>query len=265
MHHSEFLLVSEKKVLDLRRFETIIKRCPFCMEDTEQEAHYSHRPDLAVRAMSPTTPSTEVLIRAEEGHPFAWYVIAICSSCSYAYKVMGVPRMKVQLIPSEKEEKSIELALNCCDVCYNEEYIYAVGNVFIRMSEGGSVYLCDAHAEEIDAEKKIKGSYKGLAERMASWKSLEKLPYALDIDGRRIVIRHGKEGVRSLLAMLGERRVAGRAEAERSAGENGPVLLKYLEKEGVLGGRKEGRIIRKESVYLTESGKRAADILLERG
>lgn len=254
-------LISQRKEFALIKLETIIKRCPICLKDTVQQAYYAQKPDLSVIAITPTDPPIEVKLSPELEHGYEWYVVAKCAECTYSFKVMGVPRMKVKDIPKESKNVDLNLALACCDICYNEDFDYKIGNIFINLSDGKKVYLCSKHAEGVENDKKKTGSYKTLSERIDNWKDpKEQRPRVIFLKNGKKLLFTAPTHI-SLLTVLKDKPLSP-DEILTKLREKGNVInqdkldeiLEKLKGLSLLVSEKKGLIIKKEYVSLTEDG-----------
>ncbi|MDE1855142.1 MAG: hypothetical protein KGH57_02370 [Candidatus Micrarchaeota archaeon] len=161
-------LVSEKKQMDLQRTMLVIRRCPFCLKDTEQNAYYAHRPDLRIIA---ALEGREFALEYQGRMPFEWYGIAECRECGNAYVVQGaIPQINKDITGVTKRQE-VTLAYTCCDFCLREERTYALANMLITLRNGAHIYLCERHSDAIKKEKGRRDSYDFLIPRVASWKA----------------------------------------------------------------------------------------------
>ncbi len=265
------VVVSEKKAFELVRFENIIKRCPICLSDTEQTAYYAKAPDLSVTVHVDTEPKYTLVVRPTLEHTYEWDVLAECSRCKYMYRVMGVPRMRVKDIPRDTSREEHELALTCCDLCYNEYYRYTISEVFIKLSSIGNVYLCKEHAQEAEQEKKREGGYTSLAARLSRWGSVKEKPILVNLeDGRQLILKSNNDLSMNILSLLSERGSATRGEINRmpwlkdSGMDAINDAVSYLKGMSLVQEALQGVIIKKEVLSLTEDGEMAAYALSRR-
>lgn len=162
-------IVSEKKRMELQRTMLVIRRCPFCLKDTEQNAYYARKPDLRIVTHTLTQPSRETVLEYRGRMPFDWYGIAECKECGNAYVVQGVIEKLTKDITGITEPKELKLAYTCCDFCLNEEHSYVMANMLITLRNGRNLYLCDRHAEEIKKEKGKRDNYDFLIRKAEAW------------------------------------------------------------------------------------------------
>ena len=161
-------IVSEKKVFELQRTMLVIRRCPFCLKDTEQNAYYAHKPDLKVNA---SLNGKAFAIEYQGRMPFEWYGIAECKECGNAYVVQGaIPQINKDITGTTKPQ-GVVLAYTCCDFCMREEQSYTLANMLITLRNGTHIYLCERHSDAIKKEKGKRDSYDFLIPRVASWKA----------------------------------------------------------------------------------------------
>lgn len=161
-------IVSERKTLELQKTMLVIRRCPFCLKDTEQNAYYAHKPDLKIMKQ---LNGKEFVLEWRGRMPFEWYGIAECKECGNTYVVQGaIPQINKDITGITKPE-AVNLAYTCCDFCLNDEGIYSIANMMITLRNGQSTYMCESHAEQIKKEKGKRNSYDFLIGRIAVWKS----------------------------------------------------------------------------------------------
>ncbi len=160
-------IVSQEKTLQLQRTMLVIRRCPFCLKDTEQDAYYAHKPDLRVDA---ELNGKRFAIEYRGRTQFEWYGMAECRSCGNAYVVQGVLPQINKDITGKTEPRKVRLSYTCCDFCLNEDQVYAQANMLITLRNGRNLYLCDKHAEQIKNEKGKRSNYDFLIERSGQWK-----------------------------------------------------------------------------------------------
>ncbi|MDE1874224.1 MAG: hypothetical protein KGI04_03860 [Candidatus Micrarchaeota archaeon] len=159
-------MVSGKKTFDLQRAMLVIRRCPFCLKDTEQNAYYAHKPDLKVGA---TLDGKQFVLEYQGRMLFEWYGIAECKECGNAYVVQGsIPQINKDITGTTKPQ-IVRLAYTCCDFCLHEENGYTLANMLITLKSGKSLYLCERHAEQIKKEKGKRNSYDFLIPKVAAW------------------------------------------------------------------------------------------------
>ncbi len=161
------VVISESKQLKLVSFEQIIKRCPFCLKDTQQTAYYAELPDLSVTVKTDTQPPEFIKVTPKIEHQYSWDVMAKCSECGLIYRISGIPRMRIPEIPQGAHLEQATVGLTCCDVCYRLDKRYVVGETFIRLSDSGNVYLCKEHADEAEAGHKKNKDYSALIDKLA--------------------------------------------------------------------------------------------------
>ena len=264
------VVVSEKKRFELTEFEKIIKRCPVCLKDTEQRAYYSHRPDLTVSIKTETTPSVTIKILPELEHVYEWYVLATCLSCNYTYMVIGVPKMKEKDIPKRSSMENVELALICCDVCYNDYYRYTIGNIFINLTTGGKIYLCKHHAEEIETEKTKLGNYNNLIKRMGGWSSKKEVPIVVRTkNGTEILLKRCDGITITVLSTLFKNTSISRNElfsiiSKQNSGSSSRIIdesIGYLKGISLIEEHDAGSFIKRRVFSLSQSGKEVAEML----
>ncbi len=257
------VLVSEKKTMKLHDLELVIRRCPVCLKDTEQDSFYVQNPDFCVEAMTPTTPQFKVDVVPREEHAMNWYIVAMCRECGYLYKVTGIPQYKLKELKPQRI-LDVELALFCCDICYNEEARYENADIFIRLSEGKSVYLCERHAAEAERSKGKEGSYAALINRFNVWRINDAMPKAARLDDGRVVALVGDRGyMEQILKELGSgdatlNELVGRLR-ERSLVHKTPELVKsqvkLLESMGLVREKASEGILKRRKLSLTETGR----------
>jgi hypothetical protein len=159
--------VSEKKTFELQRTMLVIRRCPFCLKDTEQNAYYARNPDLKVSA---SLNGKQFALEYRGRMPFEWYGIAECKECGNAYVVQGaIPQINKDITGATKSQEVV-LAYTCCDFCMHDEGTYALANMLITLRNGKSIYLCERHAGEITKEKGRRENYDFLIGKVALWK-----------------------------------------------------------------------------------------------
>ncbi len=159
-------VVSEKKKLELQRTMLIIRRCPFCLKDTEHEAYYARNPDLKVSA---SLNGKQFTLEYKGRMPFEWYGVVECKECGRAYVVQGVIAKLVKDITGITEPKEVMLSYTCCDFCMHDESAYTLANMLITLRNGKSIYLCERHAGDIKNEKGKRDNYDFLMERTFAW------------------------------------------------------------------------------------------------
>ncbi len=162
-------VVSERKTMALQRTMLVIRRCPFCLRDTEQYAYYAHKPELRIIAHSPAESGRETVLEYKGRMPFDWYGIAECKECGNTYVVQGVIQKLTKDITGITEEKQVRLAYTCCDFCLHEEHTYVLADMLITLRNKKSLYLCGMHAEYIKKEKGKKDNYDFLIQKTESW------------------------------------------------------------------------------------------------
>ena len=264
------VLLSSTKRMDLHPLELVIKRCPVCLRDTEQDSFYVSNPDFGVEAMTPTTPQFNVVVVPKEDHKMSWYIVARCRSCGYLYKVTGIPQYKIKLLkPSEAADAKI--AIFCCDICYNEEYRYETAEIFINLSDGKSVYLCNPHAAEVEGRKEKNGSYSELVNRFNVWKANGAMPRAVQLKDGEVVVLKGDRGyMEQILRELSGAQWMELGDLMRGIVRHGiahrtPKLIES-QVEGLkglllVGEARSGRIIKRRRLFLTGKGKKVAGML----
>ncbi|MEM0201183.1 MAG: hypothetical protein QXD23_02145 [Candidatus Micrarchaeaceae archaeon] len=263
------VVVSEKKLLELIKFEQIIKRCPICIKDTEQTAYYSHKPDLSITTYTETIPAIQIKILSNIGHEYEWYVLATCTSCNYTYKVTGVPKMKEKDIPKTSTMNSIELALTCCDVCYNEYYRYVIGDVFINLSLGGKVYLCNEHAKSVENEKQKDGNYNFLIKKINYWENNKEIPLVIKTKSEELILKRCNGLTSSIFEILKETQELSKNELFNMLAKRSTKLkqsqfdevIGYLKGMYLIEEKESGSFIKKRTFYLTKSGTEVAEVL----
>jgi hypothetical protein len=159
-------IVSEKKLMQLQRTMLVIRRCPFCLKDTEQNAYYAHSPDLRVTA---SLDGKQFAIEYRGRMQFEWYGIAECRECGNAYVVQGVIAKLAKDLTGATEPKEVRLAYTCCDFCLHDEKSYTLANMLITLRNKQSLYLCERHADDIKNKKGRRDSYDFLIEKVAGW------------------------------------------------------------------------------------------------
>ncbi len=160
-------VVSQRKVMRLQRTMLVIRRCPFCLNDTEQNAYYAHKPDLRITA---ALGGKEFVLEWQGRMPFEWYGIAECKECGNAYVVQGaIPQINKD-ITGVTNPQEVRLAYTCCDFCVHEEMSYVLANMLITLRNGKSIYLCERHADAIKREKGKRDGYDFLIPKVAAWK-----------------------------------------------------------------------------------------------
>ena len=159
-------IVSEKKVFELQRTMLVIRRCPFCLKDTEQNAYYARKPDLKINAaLNGRTFTLEYQARM----PFEWYGVSECKECGNVNVVQGVIPQINKDITGATRPQTVNLAYTCCDFCLHEEQSYALANMLMTLRNGRSLYLCERHAEAIKKEKGKRDSYDFLIPKIEAW------------------------------------------------------------------------------------------------
>ncbi len=256
--------------IEMRPFEKIIKLCPFCLRDTEQQAYYVQNPSLDLTTHRPTVPPILVKVSAEEDHLFGWYVFSTCSTCGYTYRVMGVPKLRQGAIPYAGVKSFIKYALTGCDLCYYASMDCRLGRVFINLSNGMKVYLCDRHSRGVEEEKKITGSYSSLINKLGRWQKLgDTFGESITLDsGNEIAIRNASGSAEEVLLKLssgsmGKERLIGEAAGtkDRLAIEED---ISYMLSAGILVSSSSGLLAKKEHLTLTDRGKALAGFLRSR-
>ncbi len=263
------VVISEKKVLELIKFEQIIKRCPICLNDTEQTAYYSHKPDLSVTTYTETSPAIKIKVLSSIGHMYEWYVLATCTSCNYTYKVTGVPKMKEKEIPKTSSINSIELALTCCDVCYNEYYRYVIGDIFINLSSGGKVYLCASHATTVEEEKQKSGNYNSFIKKMNYWENNKEIPIVIKTKSDEFLLKRCNGLTAHILETLKESEELSKSELFNALSKRSIKLKQaqfdevvgYLKGMSLLEEKESGSFIRKRFFNLSKAGMEVAEVL----
>ncbi len=265
------VVISEKKKIEAVCFETIIKRCPICLVDTQQAAYYALAPNLSVTFTVDADPPCRVTVLQNLEHVHKWQVLAKCSVCNYTYRVSGVPSMKVKDIPTNISNEEHELALTCCDVCYNEYYKYTVSDVFIRLSNFGNIYLCSDHAKEVEQERRKEGGYTSLEARLSRWSIVKEKPISLKIDdGRQIILKSNKDLSTGIIELLARNEQMPLASIQKAPKFKGRRVLDINDAIGYLKGMslvqevQQGIIMRKQTLSLTEDGRKAADAITRR-
>ncbi|MCL5428151.1 MAG: hypothetical protein M1321_03135 [Candidatus Marsarchaeota archaeon] len=265
------VIVSEKKAFEVVKFETIIKRCPICLSDTEQTAYYARAPELSVTVHMDTDPPCDMKVSQETGHAYEWDVLAECSRCHYMYRVMGVPRMRIKDIPKDTSAEEHELALTCCDICYNEYYKYTISDVFINLSNFGKVYLCGEHAREAEQERKKEGAYTSLAARLSRWSHVKEKPIVVHLeDGRQLILKSNKDISTRILAVLHMQGPMPRGDVrkdQRLRGSDGAAFddaVSYLKGMSLIHEQQQGAIIKRQVISLTDEGRLAASALVKK-
>ncbi len=262
------VLLSSTKKMDLHPLELVIRRCPICLKDTEQDSFYVSDPDFSVEAMTPTTPQFKVTVVPKEEHKMNWYIVARCRSCGYLYKVTGIPQYKIKLL-LPAEVKYVPVAIFCCDICYNERCRYETAEVFISLSEGKSVYLCEPHADEVERMREKDGSYADLINRFNVWKVNDAMPRAVRLDDGRVIVLNGDRGyMEQILRKLLEVKELEFHELIKRIMEDGlthrtPKLIE-LQIEGLLlleliSDASKGGILKKRYLSLTGLGRAVAE------
>ncbi len=261
------VLVSERKTMKLHELELVIRRCPVCLKDTEQDSFYVQNPDFSVEAMTPTTPQFKVEVIPKEEHAMNWYIVAKCRECGYLYKVTGIPQYKLKELKQPKVI-DVELALFCCDICYNDEAKYENADIFIRLSEGKNAYLCERHAAEAEKERARDGSYSSLLRKFNVWRINDAMPKAVQLADRRVVALVGDRGyMEQILKELasGEAELQDLVDALKGRGSihKTPKLIELqvrsLQALGLVMERHTGSVFRKRYVSLTYIGEQVAD------
>lgn len=159
-------IVSAEKRMDLQRTMLVIRRCPFCLKDTEQNAYYAHRPDLRISAVK---DGNEFVLEYRGRVGFEWYGMAECRECGNTYVVQGAMPQINKDITGVTEPKVVRLAYTCCDFCLQDEQNYALANMLITLRNGKSIYLCERHAAEIKKEKGKRDNYDFLIGKVEGW------------------------------------------------------------------------------------------------
>ncbi len=268
------VLLSATKRMDLHPLELVIRRCPVCLRDTEQDSYYVSGPDFSVEAMTPTTPQFKVTVVPKEDHRMNWYIVARCRSCGYLYKVTGIPQYKIKLL-RPADVKYVPVAIFCCDICYNEECRYETAEIFINLTEGKSVYLCEPHAKEVERQKDKDGSYAELINRFNVWNVNDAMPKAVQLDDGRVVALKGDHGYMEQIL----KKLTGTKEAEfgtlvKSIKESGLTIrtprliesqIEGLIRLALVFESQRGGILRKRYLSLTDLGRDVVEKLGERG
>ncbi len=154
--------VSEIKSMDLQRISLVIRRCPFCLKDTEHDAYYAHNPDLKVTAGNTT-------LEFRSTRKFEWYGVAECRTCGNTYVVQGAIPLINKDITGVTRQKEVKLAYTCCDFCNHDERNLVLANMLITLRNKRSLYLCDRHAEQIKKEKGKRDNYDFLIGKTDAW------------------------------------------------------------------------------------------------
>ena len=257
--------------IEMRPFEKIIKLCPFCLKDTEQQEYYVQNPGLDLTTHRPTVPPILVKVSAEEDHLFGWYVFSTCSECGYTYRVMGVPKLRQGTIPDKGVKSVIKYALTGCDLCYYASMECRLGRVFINLSNGMKVYLCDRHSRDVEEEKKTTGSYSSLIYALGRWQKLgDTFGDSIALDGgNEIAIRNASgSAIDVLLRLLSSGNMGKEKLISEAAGTKDRLALEddisYMLSAGILVSSSSGLLAKKEYLALTEKGKALAGFLRSR-
>lgn len=242
--------------MELREFEPVIRRCPVCIIDTEQRAFYAYKPDFTVRADTPTNPSFPIILEPKVNHPFNWYVVALCKRCNYLYSVFGIEQYRIKNLPPQAKVWSVNLVQTCCDICYNEEYTYKLADVFINLSSGKPVYLCDEHSKETEKDKRSE-NYSELNKRIDSWPKEKTVPKGVMITGEMFALDASRE------AILMKAYAAGNSSKEDLVGKSPEDArsLDYLVRKGLLQDRPTGMLIKKSRFFVTDKGQEVVENL----
>lgn len=250
------VVASAVKQMELREFEPVIRRCPVCIVDTEQRAFYAYKPDFTVRVESPTNPPFPIILEPRQAHPFNWYVVALCKKCNYLYSVFGIEQYRIKNLPQQSKQWNVRLATLCCDICYNEDYNYRIADIFINLSSGRPVYLCEAHSNEVESKKRP-GNYEELNRRIDSWPRQRVTPKGMLIIGELIALDDDRQAL--LTAVYEE----GASSADSLTGNSAAKArsLAYLLKKGLLLKRSEGLLLKRSRLTVTEKGKEVIENL----
>ncbi len=264
------VLLSSKKRMVLHPLELVIRRCPVCLKDTEQDAFYAERPDFSTEAMTPTTPQFKVMVSPADSHGTNWSIVSRCRECGYLYKVTGIQQYRMKEIKAGVKQ-DVMTAIFCCDICYNEEARYEPAEIFIRLSEGKSVYLCEKHAADAEREKSKTGSYASLINRFNVWRINDAMPKAVQLGDGTVVAFIGDRGYMEQilvdLAKSGESKVQDLA---RRIMEKSPVhrtqglieeQVKDLARLSLVEERGVGSVLKSRHVRLTAKGMLVAGML----
>ncbi len=261
------VLVSSKKRMTLNPLELVIRRCPVCLKDTEQDAFYANNPDFTAEAMTPTTPQFRVRVAAAEEHKMNWYIVSKCRECGHLYKVTGILQYKMKAI-TKPVVKDVDLALFFCDICYNEQMKYEPAEIFIKLSEGKNVYLCEKHAAEVGKEKEKSKSYASLIGRFNVWKINDAMPKAVQLQDGTVVVLVGDRGYMeevlrtlyesdglSIEELVGKMKEGSLIHKTKNLMESQIEALKSL---GLIEERKGSGIFGKKHIFLTDGGRLVA-------
>ncbi|MEM3839129.1 MAG: hypothetical protein QXF01_00935, partial [Candidatus Micrarchaeaceae archaeon] len=191
--------------------------------------------------------------------------------CSYLYNVTGIPQYKLKEIKKPHEEE-VNLVLFCCDICYNEAARCRTAEIFIRLGEGKSIYLCKEHAVEVAQARQKLGSYKWLADRFNVWKINDAMPKAVQTGSGEVVALVGDRGYMARLLSSLSKGEMDEAALLNSIKESSAVhrterlirdQINGLIKLGLVSSRQTGFAFRKRLISLTNLGKEVASRLSE--
>ncbi len=257
-------IVSELKKFHMVRFESIIKRCPFCLKDTEQGAYYVQKPDLSVTVATNTNPPVTMKVHQEIPHQYSWDVMALCTECNMIYRISGIPMMKTREIPPGAKDETVKLGLACCDICNMLYGRYRVGETFIRVTGFGHVYLCEEHAKEVEAKKGKDEDYKELIKLLKEWSKDGELPDALKINDQIVIVRELGGATKEVLNLLKKDKAQSgaieKAIAKTSSKHSPEWCIFYLKGAGLVEEKQEG-IMRKRVLSVTDQGRAVAEKL----
>jgi hypothetical protein len=244
--------VSQKKNYELREFEPVIRNCPVCIKDTEQRAFYVYQPDRTINVETPTNPKVKLQLLQKFKMAYNWFILDVCKNCGNAYIVMGIEQYKIKNLPEKVVKIEVNLIQTCCDVCYNEWHNYRLADVFINLSGGGSIYLCTEHADDVEKERKRTGSYTTLVSRIGAWKAPSETPKAIQIKGTLVILdgrdeaflkKRFRDGANSRPMLI----------SDDEKGDSA-ISLARLTKMGLLTEKKEGLILKKKRITITDLG-----------
>lgn len=255
------MIITESKQLKLVSFEQIIKRCPFCLKDTQQTAYYAEKPDLSVTARIETTPPIFIKVLPKMEHQYSWDVMAKCSECGLMYRISGIPLMKTKEIPPGAKLEYAKIGLICCDICYHECYNYRIGDMFIKLSDGGNVYLCEEHAAE--AARGKDGDYPALSRKLSEWKTRKDVLRLVKTKQGLVIALRDNGGVSSsMLHIL----AGGEMQLGELKSKLGPekqkdcdAYLEYLKRMKFVKEAKSGLLVKKSLLQLSPLGKQVAE------
>ena len=177
--------------------------------------------------------------------------------------------MKEKEIPKTSSINSIELALTCCDVCYNEYYRYVIGDIFINLSSGGKVYLCASHATTVEEEKQKSGNYNSFIKKMNYWENNKEIPIVIKTKSDEFLLKRCNGLTAHILETLKESEELSKSELFNALSKRSIKLKQaqfdevvgYLKGMSLLEEKESGSFIRKRFFNLSKAGMEVAEVL----